>query len=70
MADLDQRVALSNCHACFARLDGVYQALEAGGVGSLLCSWGACLKGEVLCEACSADVSIVLFQLAIYNLHS
>ncbi len=69
MSDLDQRVALSYCHAVFARLNGVYQALEAGGVGGLLGGWGACFKGEVLCEACSADMSIVLFQFTIYNLH-
>ncbi len=67
--DLDQRVALSYCHAIFARLNGVYQALKAGGVGSLLGGWGAGFKGEVLCQACSADMSVILFQFAIYNLH-
>ena len=69
MTDLDQRVALGYCHAISARLNSIYQALEAGGVGGLLGGWGACLKGEVLCQACSADMSIVLFQFTIYNLH-
>ena len=69
VTDLDQRVALGYCHAISAGLNGVYQALEARGVGGLLCSWGACFKGEVLCQACSADMSIILFQFAIYNLH-
>lgn len=67
--DLDQRVALGYCHAISARLDSVYKALQAGGVGGLLGSGGAGFKGEVLCQACSADMSIILFQFAIYNLH-
>ncbi len=69
VTDLDQRVALGYRHAIFACLNGVYEALEAGGVGGLLGSGGASFKGEVLCQACSADVSIILFQFAIYNLH-
>ena len=69
MTDLDQRVVLGYCHAIFACFNGVYKALEAGGMGGLLGSGGAGFKGEVLCQACSADMSIVLFQFAIYNLH-
>ena len=66
---LDQRVALSYCHAISACLDSVYEALEARGVGGLLGGWGAGFKGEVLCQACSADMSIILFQFTIHNLH-
>ena len=68
LADLDERVALGNCHGILAGRDGIDEALEARGLRRLTRGWWTGLKGEVLCQACATDKCVVFFQLTIDHL--